>query len=59
MEDSLKSLKEALNSCLNYSDISLIEIDIKEAFDSLGEITGETYPEELITALFTKFCLGK
>lgn len=59
MESSLKSLTEALNSCYNLVDISLIEIDIKEAFDKLGEIIGQAYPEELITALFTKFCLGK
>ena len=59
MESSLRSLTEALNSCYNLVDISLIEIDIKEAFDKLGEIIGQSYPEELITALFTKFCLGK
>jgi len=40
-------------------DIDLIEIDVQQAFDYLGQITGEAYPEELITALFTKFCLGK
>ena len=40
-------------------DIDLIEIDIKDAYDSLGEITGEASRDELITALFTKFCLGK
>ncbi len=39
--------------------IDLIEIDVQQAFDYLGQITGEAYPEELITALFTKFCLGK
>ena len=54
--NSLKNAKEAIN---NYVDIDLIEIDIKEAFEALGEITGQAYPEELITALFTKFCLGK
>ena len=59
MEDSLISLKQALNNCKELVDISLLEIDIKDAFDKLGEIIGESYPEELITALFTKFCLGK
>ena len=54
--NSLLNAKEATN---NLVDISLIEIDIKDAFDALGEITGESYPDELITALFTKFCLGK
>lgn len=59
MEEALISLKQAKNSCLSLVDISLIDIDIKEAFDKLGEIIGKSYPEELITALFTKFCLGK
>ena len=54
--NSLLYAKEGIN--LNKS-IELIEIDIKDAFDYLGEITGEANPEELITALFTKFCLGK
>lgn len=54
-----KALKQALTACEMGMDVDLIEIDIKQAFDSLGEITGQTAPEELITALFTKFCLGK
>lgn len=54
--NSLLNAKKAINLQM---DIDLIEIDIKEAFDSLGEITGDAYPDELITALFTKFCLGK
>jgi len=41
------------------NDISLIEIDMRQAFDYLGEIIGESSPDELVTALFTKFCLGK
>ena len=59
MERSMASLNQAKESMDMGYDISLIEIDIKNAFDYLGEITGETNPEELITALFTKFCLGK
>lgn len=59
MEKSKKSLEQAYNACINGIDVDLIELDIKDAFDNLGEITGESYPEELITALFTKFCLGK
>ena len=53
------SLLDARNGISNLIDISLIEIDINNCFEALGEITGESYPEELITALFTKFCLGK
>ncbi len=59
MEKSRKSLLSAYNACLNGFEVDLIEIDIKQAFDDLGAITGDSTPEELITALFTKFCLGK
>jgi len=52
----LLNAKDAINLGL---DVDLIEIDLKSAFDYLGQITGEANPEELITALFTKFCLGK
>ena len=57
------NLKEQLKiNSLNKLDV-VYRYDIqgvsKEAFDALGEITGQSYPEELITALFTKFCLGK
>ena len=59
MNKAYNSLLSAKNAIAVQMDIDLIEIDIKEAFDSLGEITGDAYPDELITALFTKFCLGK
>ena len=59
MEKAYNSLLNAKRAIDMEMDVDLIEIDIKAAFDALGEITGESNPEELITALFTKFCLGK
>lgn len=59
MEHAKDALEQACQACLNGLDVDLIELDIKQAFDDLGAITGEATPEELITALFTKFCLGK
>ena len=59
MRKANNSLRQALNAEELGMDIDLIEIDVQQAFDYLGQITGEAYPEELITALFTKFCLGK
>jgi tRNA modification GTPase len=39
--------------------LDLIAIDIKEAWQALGEITGETANEEIINTVFAKFCVGK
>lgn len=39
--------------------LDLIEIDVKAAYDSLGEIIGETVSDEVLTEVFSRFCLGK
>jgi len=47
-----KSLKEDV-------PIDILEIDIKEICETLGEIIGENYDDKLIDTLFSNFCLGK
>ena len=59
MKKAYNHLVNAKEACEMEIDVDLIEIDLKQAFDYLGNITGDSSPEELITALFTKFCLGK
>ena len=39
--------------------LDLIAVDLKDAWDALGEITGETATEEIISTVFEKFCVGK
>lgn len=52
-------LEEVDNGIKNEVPVDMIEIDIKRAWEKLGEIIGETYTEELIDQLFSQFCLGK
>ena len=52
----IESIKEQIE---NQMPVDLIEIDLKRIYDVLGEITGETYQDELIDELFKNFCLGK
>lgn len=52
-------LEEVDSGIKNEVPVDMIEIDIKRAWEKLGEIIGETYTEELIDQLFSQFCLGK
>lgn len=61
---SISILKKCLNIINNIENnlslpIDMIEIDIKEVWNLLGTIIGETYEEELLDNLFSRFCLGK
>lgn len=39
--------------------VDLIQIDIQKLWEKLGELTGDTYKDELLDEIFSKFCLGK
>ena len=59
LKKSLNALNNAIKNLNNNIPVDMIEIDITECFNYLGEITGETYKDELIDTLFENFCLGK
>lgn len=50
---------EAAKSAFDTADLDCVTIDIKEAWDALGGITGVTATEEIINNIFDTFCLGK
>ena len=58
-KEAYQILEEVDNGIKNEAPVDMIEIDIKRAWEKLGEIIGETYTEELIDQLFSQFCLGK
>lgn len=58
----LQQAKQNIENALQTIDeISLdaISVDLHLAWEALGEITGTTANEEIITAIFSKYCLGK
>ena len=59
LKKAYKSLNSALDSCTNLMDVDIVEIDMKDAWNTLGEITGDNDPSELLDKMFKKFCLGK
>lgn len=59
LNKSLTNIKEAINEINIESPIDIVEFHLKEAWNNLGEIIGETYTDELLDELFSRFCLGK
>lgn len=59
LEQALASLKEVENGIDAGMPVDLVQMDLTRCWDLLGEITGESVQDELITQLFSQFCLGK
>jgi len=59
LNSSLEKIDNAFKAIDENMPVDIIEIEIKNAWEILGEIIGETYTDELIDELFSQFCLGK
>lgn len=57
--EALNSIEQVLEDIENDIPIDMLEIHLRNAFDKLGILIGETYEDELIDKLFKNFCLGK
>lgn len=54
--ESLKKVQESIDSKMPEDFYS---IDLMDAYEELGNITGETIGEDLVNEIFSKFCMGK
>ena len=59
LEKAEQALIEVQNGIEMEMPVDLIQIDFTRAWDLLGEITGDSVQDELLTQLFSQFCLGK
>lgn len=59
LQKASQSLDEVKNGIDMGMPVDLIQIDFTRAWEILGEIIGENAPDELLTQLFSQFCLGK
>ena len=53
------ALDEVITALQNEVPLDLVQIDMTTAWEKMGEVVGENAPDELITQLFSQFCLGK
>ncbi|ACA60720.1 tRNA uridine-5-carboxymethylaminomethyl(34) synthesis GTPase MnmE [Candidatus Desulforudis audaxviator] len=59
LEQAGRYLEEARSALVSGMPLEMAVIDIRNALDSLGDITGETAGEDLLDRIFSHFCIGK
>jgi tRNA modification GTPase len=60
-KDSMRRAAASLERLLKNSNASpeFLAVDLREALHAIGEITGETTPEDILDRIFASFCIGK
>ena len=59
LEESMAHMDGFLNGIMLGLSVDFLVIDLQNAWEKLGKITGETVEEDLLDQIFSKFCLGK
>jgi tRNA modification GTPase len=59
LNNAFKSIESGVNATISEIGYDFIEVDIKDAYNYLSEITGEIIGEDVINKIFSQFCLGK
>jgi tRNA modification GTPase len=59
LEQTRESLLKAYGSITSGLSPEFIALDLRDALDSLGRITGATYTEDILERIFNNFCIGK
>ncbi|MDD4237739.1 MAG: tRNA uridine-5-carboxymethylaminomethyl(34) synthesis GTPase MnmE [Desulfotomaculaceae bacterium] len=59
LEKAASHLTEAISGIRGKLPLDMVSIDLRSAWEDLGEITGETSTDELLDRIFADFCIGK
>lgn len=57
--EALESVKHALVSADDNYTLDAVVQDLEDAIDSLGEVTGDVTPDDVLSSIFANFCVGK
>lgn len=58
VEEALESVKHSLSVAETFTLDAVVQ-DLEDALNSLGEITGEVYADDVLESIFNNFCVGK
>ena len=59
IEDAILGLDSAESAYIGGMPLDLVTIDIRDAAEALGRITGESVSEDVVNEIFSRFCVGK
>jgi tRNA modification GTPase len=59
IEKSCKNIQNAKESITRGMSAEFAAFDLREALDSLDEITGKKINDEILDKIFSSFCIGK
>ncbi|MBQ9014878.1 MAG: tRNA uridine-5-carboxymethylaminomethyl(34) synthesis GTPase MnmE [Firmicutes bacterium] len=59
LDQAAEDLSRATEMIRRNEPLDFIEVDVRSAYDALGEIIGETVSDEILNEVFSRFCLGK
>ncbi|MBA1392382.1 tRNA uridine-5-carboxymethylaminomethyl(34) synthesis GTPase MnmE [Lactobacillus sp. XV13L] len=59
LKKARRQLQDVIQALHDEVPVDIAQTDFNGAWDTLGEITGESSPDELVNELFSQFCLGK
>lgn len=59
LEKSLKNIENVLNDLRAQVPLDCLEVDLKNCWENLGEISGDTVGEDILDRIFSEFCIGK
>lgn len=59
LEKSLETISQAINDIKYSVPIDCIEVDLKNTWEYLGGISGDTIDEDILDKIFAEFCIGK
>ncbi|HEY4543528.1 MAG TPA: tRNA uridine-5-carboxymethylaminomethyl(34) synthesis GTPase MnmE [Tissierellaceae bacterium] len=59
LDKSLANIKSAIEDIKMEVPLDCVEVDLRDCWDNLGEISGDTIGEDVLDRVFKEFCIGK
>ncbi len=59
LEKALINIESALEDIKLQVPLDCIEVDLRDCWENLGEISGDTIGEDILDKIFSEFCIGK